>query len=94
MRSNIRFILVIALIAIAFLVVILSVHGRQTEWEQHRQVITVVVCYGDTLYDFALEYKPSWMDAREYIYQVQQLNDMNSSTIYVGQTIKLYIAEE
>lgn len=61
------------------------------EWENTREVITVRVQYGDTLDGFGYEYKPEWMDVREYREQVKDLNDMTSSMLYAGQTIKLYV---
>ena len=88
------------LIIISFMLVLLVIGiktsttlSQKSEWENSRQVITVVVYHGDTLYDLALEYKPSWMDTREYVYQVEQLNDMTNGNIYAGQTIKLYTME-
>lgn len=88
------------LIIISFMLVLLVIGiktsttlSQKSEWENSRQVITVVVCHGDTLYNLALEYKPSWMDTREYVYQVEQLNDMTNGNIYAGQTIKLYTME-
>jgi hypothetical protein len=94
MHSNIRLILVIVLVAIAIFIAISSVNARQAEWENNREIITVVVCHGDTLYNFAQEYKPSWMDAREYIYAVEELNNLDGGSIYAGQTIMLYTMGE
>ena len=64
---------------------------RQSQWEARREVITVAVCYGDTLDGICYQYKPSWMDIREYRYEVMKLNHMESSTIYANTIIRLYI---
>ena len=63
----------------------------RAEWETTREVITVTVQYGDTLDGFGYKYKPSWMDVRDYREQVKDLNRMTSSTLYEGQTLKLYV---
>lgn len=63
---------------------------QQSQWEEQREVITVQVCYGDTLDEICYEYKPSWMDIREYRYEVMELNNMESSTIYANTTLRLY----
>ena len=62
----------------------------KTEWEQSRDVITVTVHYGDTLDDFGYQYKPSWMDIREYRELVNDLNGMTSSALHTNTDIKLY----
>ena len=66
----------------------------EEEWESTREVITVIVQYGDTLDGFGYEYKPTWMDVREYREQVKELNNMTLSTLYAGQTLMLYVEGE
>ena len=66
----------------------------EANWESTREVITVRVCSGDTLDGFGYEYKPSWMDVREYREQIKDLNDMSTSTLYANTTIKLYVQGE
>lgn len=63
---------------------------RQTQWEEHREVITVTVYYGDTLWDIAEKYKPSWMSTQEYCSELKTLNGKSTSTIYAGEQIKVY----
>ena len=90
-------ILIITMIACAIFFVgfrINTINTQKAEWENNREIITVVVCHGDTLYDYANEHRPSWMDTREYIYEIEQLNNMNNCNIYAGQTIKLYTVME
>ena len=71
-----------------------SDNGKQTEWENTRTVMTVIVDKGDTLDDFGYQYKPDWMDVREYRQKVMELNNMNSAMLYDGQSLKLYVCCE
>ena len=63
---------------------------REKEWLNNRVVVSVCVESGDTLDGLCSQYKPSWLDIREYRHDVKQLNSMNDSTIYAGDTILLY----
>lgn len=71
-----------------------SDNGKQTEWENTRTVTTVIVDKGDTLDDFGYQYKPDWMDVREYRQKVMALNNMSSAMLYSGQSLKLYVCCE
>lgn len=90
-------ILILAIIVITLSTVWAGAHTikerkeLENEWEATRVVIAVKVQYGDTLDGFGYEYKPSWMDVREYREQVKELNGTRSSMLYAGQTIKLYV---
>lgn len=64
---------------------------RQSQWEEKREVVTVAVCYGDTLDGICYEYKPSWMSIDEYRSEIKVLNHMSDSAIYANTTIKLYV---
>lgn len=45
------------------------------------------VAPGDTLWDIATIYCPDDMDKREYIAEIEKLNEMKSARIYAGQKI-------
>lgn len=62
----------------------------RTDWVENREIGTIVVSSGDDLWSIAEEYKPSWMDAREYIYEVKELNNMFTSYIYAGEQLLIY----
>lgn len=62
----------------------------QTDWEQSREVITITVRSGDSIDGYWAQYAPSWMSREQYRYEIKALNDMDSCTIYVGQSIMLY----
>ena len=86
-----------ALIAMAAIVTLVATiklvgdHKRHTEWEQSRGVATVYVAPNDTLWDIAEEYKPSWMDTREYICEIKTLNGKSSSMVYEGERLTVYV---
>ncbi len=50
--------------------------------------ISVVVEPGDTLWDLACEYKNSG-DLRQYIREVEEINNLTDSMIYEGDILKL-----
>lgn len=70
--------------------VIAEANDQRTEWESTREVITIYVEGGDTLDELGYQYKPSWMDIREYREEIKELNGMQSSDLYMGQKLKLY----
>lgn len=65
--------------------------ARETEWENNKQVVSYIVDSGDTLWNIAEQYKPAWLDTREYIYEVRQLNNELSSNLQAGDEILIYI---
>ena len=83
-------VLVIATIVVTFTTVSADMQ-RRSDWENNREVITVYIDYGDTLHGLWAEYGPSWMDRREWTYEVMELNDMDSCMLYAGQTLEIYV---
>lgn len=63
---------------------------RWHEWNENKIVFTMVVQEGDTLFDYGYQYKPDWMDIRDYCEEVKELNNTSSSTICAYQNLKLY----
>ena len=81
----------LALATILFMVAFcIHSHCRYVEWLEDREVIEVRVQSGDTLNGISYEYKPSWMNVSEYSYLILDLNDMDNSNLYAGDTIKIY----
>jgi hypothetical protein len=68
-----------------------SDNSKQAEWENTRSIITVRVPQGVGIDHFGAMYKPSWMDIREYRYQVMELNEMDSAMLYEGQQLQVYV---
>jgi len=44
---------------------------------------------GDTLWDIAMNVTDDNKDVRKVIYEIKKLNNLTSSNVYIGQTIKL-----
>ena len=95
MKKALTVIVLAVIIAVNVLAatVIVSDSRRQDEWEDTRQAVTICVQYGDTLYGYWIEYAPKWMGYDQYIYELLELNDMESCSIYAGQRIQVYVEE-
>lgn len=93
MRKILLVLFVVALV-VTMGVKVYSNEQRQTEWEDTRTIAVVYVRSGDTLDGICYEYKPDWMDVREYRYEVMQLNDMTSANLRSGQLLNVYVEVE
>jgi len=64
-----------------------SVENKAT----NKEVITVVVYSGDTLWSIAKQYAPKGTDVRMYISQIEKLNGLKTVQLQEGQTLRLPI---
>jgi len=98
MRHNFRFRrlrkfnCLITLLAIIFIFnLICGGFGNKTanaeEVQAPREYVTVQVRSGDTLWDLVNEYYDYDCHIRKAILEVRELNNMESSTIYIGQSL-------
>ena len=71
--------------------VLVSNNKTQAEWEENREIITVRVEGGDTIDGYWAEYAPNWMSREQYRAEIMELNGMNSYSLRIGQTLKLYV---
>ena len=81
------FIIVMILIAmsiIGYITGINTAHGSTME-----QYATVEITNGDTLWSIADEYAPEGTDLREFIYEIKELNGLDTSNIMIGQVIRV-----
>lgn len=87
-RSILTLILIL-LVAFTFIIQIFSEKENVKASE-----IEYTISRGERLWDIAEEYKRPDQDIREYIYEIKKLNNMDTSTVYEGQTIKIIVYEE
>lgn len=90
MKAKLTFVILICAVITIFSVMANQDNAKMTEWEQNREVITVTVPKGVGIDYFGAKYAPKYLDIRKYREQIKELNDMKSSTLYVGQTLKVY----
>ena len=68
-----------------------EIKTRQKEWTNNRKVTTYTVESGHTLWNISSQYKPEWLDTREYIHEIKALNNTTDSNINEGDIILVYI---
>lgn len=83
--------IVMGLLIAFFVLEIVQASTQRKEWESTRKVETIVIDRGDTLNEIGFRYKPEWLDVREYVHIIKELNGMESSNLYEGQELKIYI---
>lgn len=84
---------VITMLFIAILGILIMNSAFASNEAVIKEEVEYVVCKGDTLWKIAEIYKLENQYPREYIYEVEKLNNMTSATIYEGQTIKILLME-
>lgn len=67
---------------------------QKNQWEATRVTHIVCVDRGETLDEIGYRFKPEWMDVREYRHHIMELNGMESSNLYEGQDLKVYVCTE
>ena len=89
LKNKKRFGMSIILLTVSLLTLIFAntVYGyRKPEYT------TVTLKQGDTLWELALKYNKAG-DIRDYIYKIQQLNNMNSSEVRAGARLVIPVEE-
>lgn len=57
------------------------------------EYIDYTITKGETLWSIAKEYTPDNKDIRQTIYEIKQINNMQTSNVYENQTIKIKIGQ-
>ena len=83
-----RLFIITVLICVIALIVILDT--PEYEWEK----ASYLVQSEDTLWSICSQYCPQGVDIWEYIYLVREENCMDSSLIYEGQELIVFVAKE
>lgn len=59
--------------------------------EEEIYVEKILIKKGDTLWNIALEYKDDYIDVRDMVEMIKDLNNLKTSEIYIGNIIKIPI---
>ena len=83
------------LIALFVIIVVIIAIRLSNKEEQEYELTNYIVRSGDTLWSIAEKYAPEEMDIREYIYFIQEDNELINKTIYpnMNLTIRVYKGE-
>ena len=83
------------LVAILLIVVVVIAIRLSNKEEKGYELTNYIVRSGDTLWSIAEKYAPEEMDIREYIYFIQEDNELINKTIYpnMNLTIRVYKGE-
>jgi LysM repeat protein len=83
----ITFLFVIFSLLISLIITLPRVHSsiQEQKFEEYH------VADGDSLWNISLKYLPKDYDVRKMIFEIRELNDMEDSYIYAGETIKIPI---
>ena len=76
------------------LVVVIAIASVAFANQNHtdREVVSITVCPGDTVWSIAREYKPDDMSLEEFVYEISSNNGIKDGNIVCGQS--LYIPVE
>lgn len=90
-RNKAKFIRSMA-IAIFLLVALFNISIAKSNSEE-AEYIDYTITKGETLWSIAKEYTPNDKDIRQTIYEIKQINNMQTSNVYENQTIKIKIGQ-
>ena len=89
-QENILAAIVLVILLIGFfLILYIAVQPSMNQIEWYEEIY--IVKSGDTLWEIADEFCPEGVDKREWIYEVQTINNIHDSAIYPGQRIKVLV---
>ena len=97
MRIKNKFKFVRSIAIVIFLVIFLSVAlfniSIAKSNSEEAEYIDYTITKGETLWGIAKEYTPDNKDIRQTIYEIKQINNMQTSNVYENQTIKIKIGQ-
>lgn len=90
-RNKAKFIRSMAIV-IFLLVALFNISIAKSNSEE-AEYIDYTITKGETLWSIAREYTPDNKDIRQTIYEIKQINNMQTSNVYENQTIKIKIGQ-
>jgi len=89
-KNKFRFITFVTLLSLVLSIGFASISGlADVSGSEVKEYITVQVAEGDTLWDLAQKYGPSNVDCRKLVYEIGKLNNVDASSLQVGQYISI-----
>jgi hypothetical protein len=86
LKNRMRFTIAVTLVCFALFTLIWTINSYGFKEVSYK---TIVVKYGDTLWDIAGDNSKSTTDIRRYIYEIKKLNRLDGSVILPGDSIKI-----
>ena len=87
-KSKVRFTTFIASILIIFAIMLGAIFGTTVSGASVTKAYYVITVEpGDTLWSIASEYGSNRNDVRKLIYEISNLNELETSNIYIGQQL-------
>lgn len=93
MRIKNKFKFVRSIAIVIFLSVALFNISIAKSNSEEAEYIDYTITKGETLWGIAKEYTPDNKDIRQTIYEIKQINNMQTSNVYENQTIKIKIGQ-
>lgn len=75
---------------LTILLIILYVLFSNVIAKEERELVDYTVCQNDTIWSIAKEHKEEDEDIREYVYEIQKINNLVNKDLSDGQVIKIY----
>ncbi len=89
--NKFRFVVSLSFILVLAFTMVSSIFlsGNKVEGYQEDEYIEIYVDYGDTIWDLSRKNSPKNKDIRKSIYEISQINNLNTYDIYPGQILKI-----
>lgn len=90
-KSKLRFtiFILLLLLGISCACMTIRIHENHVHGSAPSQYIKVTVMSGETMWEIASRFKAETADTREVVYQIQKANQMDSSELTAGETIRV-----
>ena len=91
-KSKLRFTIFMLIVLLFVMTLLGAAAPRNTVNTSKVTYRTVEIAAGDTLWSLAEKYAPSARQVRKYVYEIKDVNGLETSDLYVGQLILVPIA--
>ncbi|MBU5672478.1 LysM peptidoglycan-binding domain-containing protein [Paenibacillus brevis] len=88
-KGAIKLVLFLLLLSVTGTGVVSAFASSDSSSNKQESATVVIVHGGDTLWEIALDNKPASEDTRVYVERIKRFNDLHSSNIRVGDTLRM-----